>query len=283
MRIKISVIIFVLALFGTGVVYAAGTPTGTITSPEANAITFGNVELAATYDDGDDINDDIVQWAVREGTCSAGTNTVVGNVDGFNDPYTWDGADFSAMFDATSLDAGLYCFIFNPKDDAGEPDVRETQLFYIVQDYVHGGGHALEEMGSKRKNWLDFSFGGIVGDAGSAGLIGTWQVNLHNVGADLDKSKFHMDTVTDLNFFASNSATCTSAVNFTGWGRWNKEEGSKITFRAGDTDDTVRIEIWDSSNVKVYDSNSTGEFPAESSCVGTARTGLDNGNITINF
>lgn len=71
--------------------------------------------------------------AVRQGTCDAGTNTVAGNVDGFDDSYSWDGNMFSAPFDAELFDEGQYCFIFNPKDD-GEVDVRETVTFSIEHD-----------------------------------------------------------------------------------------------------------------------------------------------------
>jgi len=265
-------------------------PFGEITSPDLDEVTHGTINLTATYEDGDDLDDDIVQWAVREGTCAAGTNTVWGNVDGHNDPYTWtlDGMvmNFESSLDVTTLDPGQYCFIFNPRDDAGETNVRETQMFYVVHDVVHGGGHALEKNG-KRKNWLDFSFGGVVGDAGSSGLVGDWTVVLHNVNNGDDKGKFHGSDVTALNLFAGNSGTCDEAVNFTVMGSYNGEDGARMIFRGGDQGspnhnlDTVRVELWDASNSKVYDSHWQGEFPDESSCVGSARTGLDKGNLQI--
>jgi len=63
--------------------------------------------------------------------------------------------------------------------------------------------------------------------------------------------------------------------------------GYYIWFRAGDADspkglDTVRVELYNPSNAKVYDTHG-GDFTYESTCVGTARTGLDNGNIKIDF
>jgi len=104
---------------------------GEITAPTSGEYINGTTDLLAAYDDGDVVNDDIVQWAVRFETCAAGTNTVFGNVDGFNDPYTWGGAAFSSSFDTTAVADGEYCLIFNPRDDTGQNDVRETVTFNI--------------------------------------------------------------------------------------------------------------------------------------------------------
>ncbi|MCA9324305.1 hypothetical protein KC992_04370 [Candidatus Saccharibacteria bacterium] len=104
------------------------------------------LKLKATYDDGDTENDDAVQWAVRQGTCAAGTNTVLGNVDGHNDSYKWDGATFKARLDIRGLEEGEYCFVFNPTDDPGQVNVRETRNFYVeafvperIKDCFWGG------------------------------------------------------------------------------------------------------------------------------------------------
>jgi len=61
-----------------------------------------------------------------------------------------------------------------------------------------------------------------------------------------------------------------------------------MIFRAGDScnpeiDDTARVELFDPSRKRIYDTHWTSEFTDESNCVGTARTGLDNGNIKIEF
>lgn len=111
-------------------------PTGEITAPLANATVTSTTTLLATYDDGDDINDDDVQWAVRAGTCSTATATVFGNVDGKNDPYSWDGASFSAIIDTGTTTPGTHCFIFNPTDDARQPDLRLTREFVIEEIVV---------------------------------------------------------------------------------------------------------------------------------------------------
>lgn len=102
---------------------------GEITSPTLNQVVYGTIDLTATYDDGDEINDDAVNWAVRKDSCT--TNNVFGNVNGFNDSYTWDGSTFNSELNTTSLEDGMYCFVFNPTDDAGQNDVRETLTFTI--------------------------------------------------------------------------------------------------------------------------------------------------------
>lgn len=102
---------------------------GVITNPTLDQVVSETINLSATYDDNDAINDDTVNWAVRKDSCTA--NTVFGNVDGFNNSYVWDGAIFNAELDTTSLEEGTYCFVFNPTDDAGQYDVRETVTFKI--------------------------------------------------------------------------------------------------------------------------------------------------------
>lgn len=104
---------------------------GAIVKPGEGAKVSGWLKLKATYIDGDSVNDDTVNWAIRKGTCAANTNTVLGNVDGRNDVYQWDGALFKANLDIRSLEAGEYCFVFNPTDDANQIDVRETRNFTI--------------------------------------------------------------------------------------------------------------------------------------------------------
>ena len=144
----------------------------------------------------------------------------------------------------------------------------------------------------KQKDWLKVSFGGSFYRVGSE-IMGDWEVNLHNVGVDaLDKSKFHTSNITAVNFFTGNSDTCNDAMNMTAYGRFNGEDGYKMIFRAGDIGapnafavfaDTARVTIYNPDNVVIYDTHATGEFSDESSCWGTARTGLDHGNISIDW
>lgn len=116
------------------------TASGEITSPatDGDHVT-STLNLAATYFDGDVPNtDDGVQWAVRQGTCAAGTNTVLGNVDGHHDVASWDGNSFSFsadIRDSSKFPPGDYCFVFNPTDDPGQPNVRLTRNF-VIDAYV---------------------------------------------------------------------------------------------------------------------------------------------------
>ena len=110
-------------------------PYGEILSPEDGSTVYGTFVLTAKYYDGDTENDDIVQWAVRAGTCAAGIGTMHGNVDGHNDSYSWDGMNFSAEIPNGTLANGMYCFVFNPSDD-GDVNVRETSEFTLENEVV---------------------------------------------------------------------------------------------------------------------------------------------------
>jgi len=103
-----------------------------ITLPENDYDSFvqGPVPLAAFYADENGDGNDGVQWAVRYGSCSA--STVFGNVDGHTDSFVWDGADFSATFDALSAVPGDYCFVFNPTEDSGDANQRLTRWFTVT-------------------------------------------------------------------------------------------------------------------------------------------------------
>lgn len=104
---------------------------GKIQKPTDGKHVSGWLKLKASYNDGDNLNDDAVNWAVRKGTCAANTNTVLGNVDGRSDAFSWNGKSFSAKLDIRALDAGAYCFVFNPTDDANQLDIRETRNFFV--------------------------------------------------------------------------------------------------------------------------------------------------------
>lgn len=264
-----------------------------ITSPDENEYIAGETTFSAYLIDNDP---DSVQWAVRKGTCAAATNTIIGNVDGNNTIFDWsvDPSDsykqnFSATADTSSWDGGMYCFVFNPTENAGDTPIRLTREFYVADGYVHGGGQIIEPQDGKSKNDYKISFGGWIWDLGSNGYKGDWEVNLHNVSDDtLDKTNFHGSDVKAINFFNSDDVSCNDAVNFTVNGTWDGKIEHSMIFRAGDlgspnTADTVRITIYDKPNGTgevVYDTHD-GDFDDQSECVGTARTGLDNGNITI--
>jgi len=162
-------------------------------------------------------------------------------------------------------------------------------LFADVGEGVYGGGQILEDKGDEL---FKVSFGGYAVEVDEGVYEGEWEVNFHDVSGDaLDQTKFHSNQVVLMNFYEGNSATCDHAMNMTLLGSWQGMPGFKMIFRAGDfgppggwTDsafDTIRFELWDDNNDKVYDSHWKSEFTDESSCQGPARTGLDRGNVTI--
>jgi len=116
---------------------------GEITSPEDGEHVLGPTNFEAYLIDDDE---DPVQWAVRKGTCAAGTNTVFGNVDGYNNPYDWDYNSeththtFLATADTCDWEPENYCFVFNPKEDSGEADIRLTREFVVDSCDEDGDG-----------------------------------------------------------------------------------------------------------------------------------------------
>ena len=109
-----------------------------ITSPDEGENVWGEVTFSAYLVDDDA---DPIQWAVRKGTCAAGTNTVFGNVDGKTDVASIDTSNlsnqtFSFTDDMTGMELGMYCFIYNPVEDAGEVNIRLTRQFQLVEPPV---------------------------------------------------------------------------------------------------------------------------------------------------
>ncbi len=108
-----------------------------ITVPVAGDVNSVNVNFEAYLVDNDYDN---VSWAVRQGTCVAGTNTVFGNVDGHSDVANWDYNSmtymhtFSITADTSIWGLGMYCFIFNPAEDSGESNIRLTREFQLVDN-----------------------------------------------------------------------------------------------------------------------------------------------------
>ena len=101
-----------------------------ITSPLEGEEVSGTVSFDATLNDKD--KNDSVQWAIRKGTCAANTGTVWGNVDGHNDPYTWDHTYFHSSVNVSLWEPGDYCFVFNPTESTGDLAIRETRWFKVV-------------------------------------------------------------------------------------------------------------------------------------------------------
>lgn len=109
-----------------------------ITAPDENENVWGDVTFEAYLVDDDE---DAIQWAVRQGTCTAGTNTVLGNVDGHSDVATMDTSNlamqtFSFTGDMSAMPLGMYCFIYNPVEDGGESNIRLTREFELIVEDV---------------------------------------------------------------------------------------------------------------------------------------------------
>ncbi len=137
------------------------------------------------------------------------------------------------------------------------------------------------------------SFGGWANHIGTGQLEGQLQINFHNVSDPfLKKAKFHGDVVTVINFYESDDGSCNAAMNMTIEGTLDGVSGYSVIFRAGDAGapgnataaepfDTARIQLFDGGS-EIYDTHD-GDFENQSHCRGTARTGLDRGNITIEY
>lgn len=127
-----------------------------ITTPGPADEVSGLVNFEAYLDD-DDI--DPIQWAVREGTCAAGTNTIFGNVNGHSDVATIDTSNlshqtFSFTGDMSAMTLGEYCFVYNPKEDANESDIRKTIEFSLVDPLI---GPPTEISQCKKDGWMTFN------------------------------------------------------------------------------------------------------------------------------
>ncbi|MFC1710737.1 hypothetical protein ACFLZJ_01090 [Nanoarchaeota archaeon] len=195
--------------------------------------------------------------------------------------------DYSLVMTGTGAPVDLLIYDIYYPNNVGSLTVDVSECADVK---VHGGGHMLEveNDGDKRKDWLDVSFGGFIGE-GTQGLFGNWQINFHNVNKEgFDKGRFHTTEITSLNLYDGNSNTCTEAMNFGANGEFNGMPGYRIIFRAGDSSqpsstntDTVRVQLYYPGGGVAYDSSWGIEFTDESSCVGGSRTGLDTGNIII--
>jgi hypothetical protein len=127
-----------------------------ITSPVAGEEVSGIVSFEAYLDDNDV---DAIQWAIRQGTCAANTNTVFGNVDGHSDTATIDASDlshqaFSFSADMSSLPLGMYCFVYNPVEDSGESNIRKTVEFHLKELLI---GPPTDKDQCKKDGWKTFN------------------------------------------------------------------------------------------------------------------------------
>jgi hypothetical protein len=110
-------------------------PYGIITSPTDSQVFHRGdaISFDAVYWDDDF---DAIQWAVRPSNPDLGQPSVWANVDGRTDPSTWDGHLFHSLAPGSETQnwplGNYYAFVWNPSNDAGEPDVRLVRYFSIV-------------------------------------------------------------------------------------------------------------------------------------------------------
>lgn len=103
----------------------------TITDPATDGEPLsGTHTFKAEYVDEDD-DGDTMRWAIRDKTtnCDSGTTYAGGNITGWNDPSSFDGAAFETTVDMTTWVNGEYCFVVNP-DGSGE-ELREFRTFFL--------------------------------------------------------------------------------------------------------------------------------------------------------
>ena len=186
-----------------------------------------------------------------------------------------------------------------PDGQDGEDPVWEGASLtkYWLHCFVTGGGNITE---GRRKGAAKITFGGNVGFTLEGDIVGQWNIVFHNVNNDnFDKGHFHTTSFTELYF--GNVDGCPEPdppdadynyAHFVAFGKFNGEPGWKVRFNMTDygegnkdEPDGIRIRLYNTSNVVVYDSSSSGspngDFPNEGTCALANRTGLDGGNIQI--
>lgn len=271
----------------------------TVTDPAGTHL-VSNMFLVVDTEDGDEqfvnIPTDGSAATIEVGPFETDTTVswhVFGGGERDYDQPLWNGyggATFGDDITDYFLEVGTFSWVVAGTDDPNPFVTWNEVLVPGCVPTLEGGGHILEGDG-KRKDWKDVSFGTEVLDVGGGDFEGHLNVVFHNTSdADVDKGHFHGTDIEAVNLFDGNSALCHAALNMTVNGTFDGEDGWSVIFRAGDSPtipatphaDTVRVELKNPSNVTVYDTHS-GDFTDESSCVGTARTGLDTGNLTINL
>lgn len=148
-----------------------------------------------------------------------------------------------------------------------------------------GGGHL-------RAGEWDISFAGhaegLHGQAGAATVV----VHFHNVSVpELSGGTFKAKRLDEIYFsWPGDPSNCLGRARLTMGGTFDQEAGWSLRLlvsdagRLPDKHDTARLLLTDPAGVTVYDSSEGGpggDFPRQSSCVGSARTNLHNGNVSL--
>lgn len=187
-----------------------------ITAPGSGEVVYENsLTLTANDPNIENATANDVHWALV-----AETNTdprpCTGDIkfNRVNHPYTFsEDGFFEASVDLQGLEAGEYCFVFNTELENPEDGDRVVQYFYIVDEYAKVGGTiGIGKAGPG--NSPTHSFDGVVGNAGSAGTVGSITVN------DREGEGYCTLLPTSLNILASAAGgeRALMYVNSTCWG-----------------------------------------------------------------
>lgn len=162
-----------------------------ITSPTAYEVVYKNsLVLTANDPNIENATANDVHWALVSET-NADSRPCTGDIkfNRVNHPYTFsEDGFFEASVDLQGLEAGEYCFVFNTELENPGVGERVVQYFYIVDEYAKIGGnidnedylinkHGSLDLKQLRGRQLSHAFSGVVGNAGSAGTVGSITVN----------------------------------------------------------------------------------------------------------
>lgn len=205
----------------------------------------------------------------------------------------WNGygePDFSSDINAYYNQVGTFNWVIQGTDDPNpfvtweEVQVKGCKPVPVAK--VSGKAHLLEPVGERKKDWLHVGFWTETTLYSDDSVVGNVLFDILNAGDNsLDGSRFRGSDVVEMNLFDGDSPSCNLAMNMTVNGVFNNVPGYSIILRAGEgPTDTARLTVYDGPDATgsvVYDTHSAGEFADESNCVGTARTGVDIGDIVI--
>lgn len=132
-----------------------------IHQPEEGIEVPGNLYMYAELE-GDSSNE--MSWAVRKGSCPSTGMAVIGNVDGREDTYNWDGNYFEAWANVSAWESGNYCFSLSAASSTAErtfsvagsvtPDVPSTPTILGFKDPNLSCG-SVTNVGTVTVDWSD--------------------------------------------------------------------------------------------------------------------------------
>lgn len=192
---------------------------------------------------------------------------------------------FAACSDTPVGVDGMETEVVTAAASSGSAPLTQAEVDALTT--ISGGGFI-------READYHISYGGSVVEDGSST---DWVVQFHTVSeAAVSGGTFEATGFEEFVFAVSdNPEECIAAARMRLTGTFNGEPGYKVIVRLGDAgklfkdfdaDDTIRFELLGSGGI-IYDSsdfvaaNPGGDFTANSSCVGSARTKVGGGNLRL--